>query len=172
MCANGEFLDFSGDGEDSTVIGSSMFAGPVIVVANSAVLTSLGGTATLLQPPLVGSVGNSLNWGAGPSPFILDLSELLPSQALNGLSQIDVRGFVKLAGPPNYQSIIFSDGSAEPTKSTGTNCPYASDAFPTCAGGGAFGLFVGQDAKLHLRAKVGGVQYFLNGGTLANGGSY
>jgi hypothetical protein len=88
------------------------------------------------------------------------------------LAQIDVRVFFKLASAPNYQSIIFSDGSAEPTKSTGTNCPNASDNFPTCAGGGAFGLFVGQDAKLHLHAKIGGTQYVLSGGTIANGGSY
>jgi hypothetical protein len=101
MCENGQLIDLAGDDENATTISSGMLVGPAIIVANSKILTSLGGTDALLQAPLVGSIGNSLNWGAGPAPFILDLGELLAPRSLNGLRQIDVRGFFRLAGEPS-----------------------------------------------------------------------
>jgi len=50
MCENGQLIDLAGDDENATTISSGMLVGPAIIVANSKILTSLGGTDALLRP--------------------------------------------------------------------------------------------------------------------------
>ena len=101
---------------------------PVMVSAPPAVMSNCGGCG--LAAPLIGSTGNSFNFGTGGARNLFDVDEALGNRALNGLAAFTAEGFFTTTNAGAVQMIQGSLGAAAPIA---TGC----SQFPSDGGSGA-----------------------------------
>jgi hypothetical protein len=150
MCASshqGYTPDIVGAGKTSTIllnnIGAAIGGGPLLELASPLVVSSFGGSATLIQPGLTGSGGNSFNTGTNHALFNID--QMLGDQALNGKSQLDIQAIFNTNTNTAVEYLVSSDGSATPV-AIGCNFTGPNSSW-SCKG--AIGLALGSDGKLY-----------------------
>jgi hypothetical protein len=156
------------------ISGVGAMTGPLFVTMPSNYVSSLG---QIFDTSLATGSGNSLYWSGssqGTQRFYLDIGDaiindeggaLTSPAPLNGLTQFDIRGFVKLpSAAPTAADYIWSSSNGAMDGQTG--CSNAS-GFTACAG--AYGIGAGNnvitgpnwDGIAYL--KVGGIEYVLTG---------
>src|SRR5262249_11388263 len=121
-------------------------------------ISALNGGGGIVATSLKTGPGNALFWGTSNATFVLDLSQVLRSialQPLNGLSALDVRGFMKI-GQVNTDTtgatyMFTSDGKLD---QSGCNTLSLGGAY-SCKG--AAQVFVDQSLAVWNVMNVGGV---------------
>jgi hypothetical protein len=140
--------DIVGTGKTaSTLMNYIALGGPLVELAGPTVVSSFGGAATLIQPGLTASGGNSFNWGprATPPAALFNLDQVLGDQVLNGKSQLDIRVIFNTTTNSAVEYMVSSDGGAAPQKE---GCNFIGpNASWTCKG--AVSISLGSDGKLY-----------------------